>query len=409
MAKVLYFDPFNGISGDMILGALIDLGLPPDHLRRELAKLNLQEDYRLESRRIGRQGLFGQDFKVIVSQPGHHHRHYSDIRRLIEESELEDWVRRTALAIFKRLGEAEAKVHGSSLEKVHFHEVGAVDSIVDIVGVCIGFRYLEVERFYTAAVNLGHGTVRFSHGNWPVPAPATAELMRGLEAYPGETAAEMTTPTGAAVLAELVERAPMPRVRMGPSGYGAGDREFDDIPNMLRVILAETIDERTSADRVPDWEEDQVAVLQANLDDMDGQLCGHVLELALEQGALDVFYTPVHMKKSRPGLLLTLLCRPQDQQRMTDLLLRETSTLGVRHQRMQRSILRRQVRQVDTPWGPLGLKIARRGDKVVNIAAEFDDLRRLARQQGVPLKVLSRKLGRLLQEFEEADDSSADE
>ncbi|HSR68061.1 MAG TPA: nickel pincer cofactor biosynthesis protein LarC [Acidobacteriota bacterium] len=400
MAKVLYFDPFNGISGDMILGALLDLGLPMEHLRSQLSKLEMEEEYDLSSTRIGRQGLFGQDFRVEAAQPGHHHRHYTHIRRMIEQSRLDDWVKETALGIFKRLGEAEAKVHGSTLEKVHFHEVGAVDSIIDIVGCCIGFRYFQVERFYTAAVNLGHGTVRFSHGNWPVPAPATAELMQGLAAYPGEVEAEMTTPTGAAVLAHLVERGPMPTVRLGRSGYGAGDRQFEQVPNMLRIMLADTLTEEGAQAPAPSCGEDQVMLLEANVDDMDGQLCGHFMGVALEQGALDVFYTPVQMKKNRPGVLLSLLCRPQDGARLTDLLLRETSTLGVRRRLMDRTVLEREIRAVETPWGRVRVKIARRGEEILNIAPEFEDLRRLARQQDLPLKVLSRRLSRLLDQME---------
>ena len=404
MKKVLYFDPFNGISGDMILGALIDLGVPIDHLRSELGKLGLEE-FDISSRQVERQGLFGLDVKVSRRpvdsghshehghDHGHHHGHspargFEQIRQLIEASDLDCWVKQTSVAIFRRLGEAEAKVHRSSLEKVHFHEVGALDSIVDIVGAAIGFHYLGVEEFYTAPLSLGHGTVTFSHGTWPVPAPATVELIRDLPAYPGSVAAEMTTPTGAALLAVLVRPGhEVPALRWTQSGFGAGDREFDQVPNLLRIMLGE-------ADSQPTLqaEEDQVVLLEANIDDMDAELFGHFLDKALQEGALDVFYTPVTMKKSRPGVLLSLLCRPAERDRFTRLVLEETTTLGVRWNPLRRQVLSREVRTVQTRYGEVRVKLGRLGGKTVNLAPEFDDLRRLAEEEGIPLKSLRQRV-----------------
>ncbi|MEE8583566.1 MAG: nickel pincer cofactor biosynthesis protein LarC [Acidobacteriota bacterium] len=404
MKKVLYFDPFNGISGDMVLGALIDLGVPAGHLRSELGKLGLEE-FDISSRQVERQGLFGVDVKVSQRhvdldhghghehEHGHHHGHsqargFEQIRRLIEASDLHGWVKQTSVAIFRRLGEAEAKVHRSSLQRVHFHEVGALDSIVDIVGAAIGFHYLGVEEFYTAPLNLGHGTVTFSHGTWPVPAPATAELIRDLPAYPGSVAAEMTTPTGAAILAVLVRSGQeVPALRWTQSGFGAGDREFDQVPNLLRIMLGEADSQPTL-----EAEEDQVVLLEANIDDMDAELFGHFLEKALQEGALDVFYTPVTMKKSRPGVLLSLLCRPAERDRFIRLILEETTTLGVRWNPLKRRILSREVRTVQTRYGEVRVKLGRLGGQTVNLAPEFDDLRRLAEKEGVPLKSLRQRV-----------------
>ncbi len=396
MKKVLYFDPFNGISGDMVLGALIDLGVPLDYLNGQLSKLGLEE-FEIATRQVERQGLFGVD--VTVSQPGgdssRHHEHghppargFEQIRQLIEASQLHPWVKQTSVAVFRRLGEAEAKVHRSSLHEVHFHEVGALDSIVDIVGAAIGFHYLGVEDFYTAPVNLGHGTVTFSHGTWPVPAPATAELMGDLPAYPGSVAAEMTTPTGAAILAVLVRSAEhAPAARWTQSGFGAGDREFDQVPNMLRIMLGE-YDSQPSLQA----EEDDVVLLEANIDDMDAELFGHFLDKALQESALDVFYTPVTMKKSRPGVMLSLLCRPAEKDRFMGLILEETTTLGVRFSPLKRRILSREVRTVQTRHGPVRVKLGRMGDRTVNLAPEFDDLRRLAEEKGIPLKGLRQQV-----------------
>lgn len=412
MATVLYFDPFNGISGDMILGALLDLGLPLEHLRAELGKLPL-EHFHLKAERIERQGLFGVDFRVDANAPGgdraagpppshahepeqhghcHHHassRGFREIRDMIDGADLDPWVKSTSAAIFRRLGEAEAKVHNATLESVHFHEVGALDSIVDIVGACIGFRHFEAEAFYSAPVNLGAGTVTFSHGTWPVPAPATAELMAELPCYPGAAVGELTTPTGAAILAELVRPGERPPVLSGlRSGFGAGDKSFPEIPNMLRILLGETD---------VSGRQDEIAVLQANLDDMDPQSCGYFLDLALGKGALDVSFTPIHMKKNRPGWILTLLCTPADRERFCRLLFEHTTTLGVRWDTMRREVLERQERTVQTEWGPVRVKVGLLEGRVVNAVPEFDDLAHVARSAGIPLKRLRRAVEERIQ------------
>jgi hypothetical protein len=401
--KVLYFDPFNGISGDMILGALIHLGLPLDHLEKELATLKLEE-YQLVAHEVARQGLRGVDLKVRrreVSDGDHHHhghdhhvsgsRNFTQIKRLIEESGLPPWVQKRSVDIFQRLGEAEATVHETSLDEVHFHEVGAVDSIVDIVGACIGFHYFGVEHFLTAPLNLGGGTVTFSHGTWPVPTPATAELLVGFPVYLGEVRGELTTPTGAAIVTTLVEEPGASLVcSYDQWGFGAGDREFEEIPNMLRLLLGENLypDHSGDDDPVEGWREEEVSLLEANIDDMDAELFGHCLELALEKGALDAYCTPLQMKKSRPGVKLSVLCRPEDRERMAELIFMETTTLGIRWRDWKRWVLSRETRQVETEYGKVEVKIGRFRGKIVNAAPEYEDLKAIAQKLNLPLKVV---------------------
>lgn len=411
MAKALYFDAFNGVSGDMILGALLNLGLPLEHLQEQLAKLDLG-DYRLEAAAVDRQGLRATDFRVIREdlEPGedahHHHRSepasgqpagpgaphrsLSAIRQLIAAGGLDTWVAETASRIFQRLGEAEAKVHETSVEAVHFHEVGAVDSIVDIVGSCIGFHYFGIRRFYSSPLALGGGTVSFSHGRWPVPTPATAELLRDFPARMGPLEAELTTPTGAAIVTALVRQHP-PVLRFRESGFGAGDREFREIPNLLRLILAETEEPAAESSL-----EEPVVLLEAAIDNMDGELLGHILELCLNRGALDVYYLPLQMKKSRPGVLLSILTRPEDRDRMAELVFQETTTLGVRCSTTRRFVLDRDTRKLETEWGPVGVKVAKWRGRVVNRWPEYEDLRTIAENRNLPLKQVRHRVWELM-------------
>ncbi len=391
--RLLYFDAFNGVSGDMVLGALVDLGLPVRHLKQELAGLAL-EGYRLVTNEIERQGIRGINFQVQTAESSTHHSHrgFSTIQSLIQKSRMDLWVKERAIAIFRRLGEAEAKVHGLSLEEVHFHEVGAVDSIVDIVGACIGFKYLGVERFYSSPLTLGGGTVTFSHGTWPVPTPATAELVAQFPVLLGTVQGELTTPTGAAIVTTLVEQSVMAPCVFERSGFGAGDSEFEDIPNMLRLLLARSLetDDLGAAESMEElgWEEEEVCVLEANIDDMDAQMFGHFMDVAINEGALDVYYVPLHMKKNRPGLMLSVLCRSSDRKRLAELVFRETTTLGVRWSPWKRWILDREIRHVETEYGPVGVKIGRLSGKTVSIAPEYEDLRRIAKTHKIPFKEL---------------------
>lgn len=394
MGRVLYFDPFNGVSGDMILGALLDLGLPLDQLRAELAKLKL-ETFELRLSTVERQGLRGANLKVQVDQHRHDHLQetgFEEIRRIVERAEFDPWIKEKVLAIFRRLAEAEAKVHGCPFEKVHFHEIGAVDSIVDIAGACIGFKHFEVDRFFTAPLNLGGGTITFSHGTWPVPAPATAELVEGFPVFLGQFDGELTTPTGAAIVTTLAEKsAKAPACSFEKTGLGAGDVEFPGIPNMLRLILGQTVEADPPPTRpvqAGGLQEDQVVLLEASIDDMDAEMFGHFLELALRRGALDVYYVPLQMKKSRPGVLLSLLCRPEDRERMAELVFQETTTLGVRWSARQRWVLEREIRKIETVYGPVRVKIGRFRGRVLNISPEYEDLKAIAEKEDLPLKVV---------------------
>jgi uncharacterized protein (TIGR00299 family) protein len=338
------------------------------------------------------------------SEPDHSRRHpehrgYTDIKRLVENSDLDNQVKEISCAVFKRLAEAEAKVHRTTVDDVHFHEVGAIDSIVDIVGSCIGFHYFEVEAFYSSPLGLGGGTVTFSHGTWPVPAPATVELVRGFPTRIGGVDAELTTPTGAAIVTTLAEAADRaPAVCFEKSGYGAGDLELPGKPNMLRLMLGSSAAGQADRSGVADsgrskWvQEEQILLLEASIDDMDPEMFGHFLGLALKQGALDVYYTPIQMKKNRPGLLVSLLCRPEDRDRLVELVFSETTTLGLRVNPQTRWVLEREVRSLDTEYGPVKFKVGRFGGRVVNIAPEYEDLKRISDETGLSLKRLRQEL-----------------
>lgn len=392
--RSLYFDAFNGVSGDMVLGALIDLGLPIEHLREELASLDL-EGYRLVVNKVERQGIRGINFQVQTSAD-HSHRGFSKIQNLIQKSRMNSQVKERAIAIFRRLGQAEAKVHGVSLEEVHFHEVGAVDSIVDIVGACIGFEYFGVERFYSSPLVLGGGTVTFSHGTWPVPTPATVDLVDGFPVLLGTVQGELTTPTGAAIITTLAEQTEMSTCIFERSGFGAGDGEFEGIPNMLRLLLARSLEPDESGSDASihrfGWKEEEVSVLEANIDDMDAQMFGHFMELAISEGALDVYYTSLHMKKNRPGLMVSLICHSKDRKRLAELVFHETTTLGIRWSPWKRWILDREIRQIETEYGSVGIKIGRFKGRAISIVPEYEDLKKIAEAQEIPLKELRQKV-----------------
>ncbi|MFH1964127.1 MAG: nickel pincer cofactor biosynthesis protein LarC, partial [Acidobacteriota bacterium] len=339
MAKVLYFDAFNGAAGDMILGALVDLGLPVDFLSEELRKLPLSP-YEIRVDRVSREGMSGMDLRVVCPQPEEHpneghshshkgHHHFGEIRDLIQESGLDEWVKNASVSIFTRLAEAEAKVHGSTVESVHFHEVGAIDSIVDIVGACIGFKYFNIEQFASSTLELGGGVVTFSHGTWPVPAPATAELVKGFPVRLGGAEAELTTPTGAAIVTTLASKHGFPDAfEIENVGLGAGDREIGGIPNMLRLIFGKSAD-NLDAGELPGTgtyqTKDRVVVLEMNIDDMLPEDSGYFMERALEEGALDVFFTPVFMKKNRPATQITVLSAEGKEEQLVNLIFRETT------------------------------------------------------------------------------------
>jgi uncharacterized protein (TIGR00299 family) protein len=376
--RALYFDCFAGVSGDMLVGALLDLGVDPGALKQSLASLGLT-GYDIKAARVKRSGIAATKFDVEVKEISQPARRLADIRAMIQRSELSEVTKVRSIQIFERLAEAEAHVHGVGVDQVHFHEVGAVDSIIDVVGAVLGFELLGIDRFYSSPLRVGRGTVQTEHGLLPIPAPATAELLRGVPVYSGELDGEYVTPTGAAILTSLCESfGPMPSLKIDRIGYGAGSRNPDGFPNALRLVLAEAVEGHQSAAA-------RVMVIETNIDDMTPQVYGFVMDRAFALGALDVFFTPVQMKKDRPGVLLTVLCEQTKLDALCELLLLETTTLGVRCYEATRRVLEREVEVVQTPYGAVNIKVARKGNRTLHFQPEFEDCARLASEVGVPL------------------------
>lgn len=369
--KICYLDAFSGISGDMLVGALADAGADTAALCGALNALGTGTVYEFEKTK--RRGIAATKFHVRCGEQ-HGHRHLSHILEMIEKAALPERVKRNASAVFNRLGEAEARVHQVPVERVHFHEVGAVDSISDIVGACLGFELLGVERICCSPVNLGSGTVKTEHGILPVPAPATAALLEGKPVYARGPALELTTPTGAAIAATLASSfGPLPPMRISATGYGAGGHDFPEHANVLRAIVGEASGAAEAT---------TVSVLEANIDDSSPEVLGFALERLLSAGALDVTLSPVIMKKNRPGTLLRAIVRPEDQEALAGVLFRETSTLGLRIYQAERRVQPRSVVEVQTPHGAVRVKVSGEG----GFAPEYEDCRRLALETGVPLK-----------------------
>jgi uncharacterized protein (TIGR00299 family) protein len=389
-SSILYIEPFSGISGDMLVGALIDLGLDLEDLRQKLSLLPVQ-GYRLSARKTSKNGIQATKFDVLCEEDHHtntkahshqHERTFRQIRELILSSSLSPWVKEKSSEAFRKLAEAEGKIHGQNADDVHFHEVGAVDSIVDIVGSMIGLEQFLPATFLSAAVNLGQGTVECRHGRYPVPGPATQELLKGAPTYSDSAVGELTTPTGAALLATLVERfAPRPLMRIVSTGYGAGSRDLPGTANVLRVTVGEETEYLQ-----PSVAGSQVAVLEATIDDMSPQLYGYFQEKALAEGALDVYATSIQMKKNRPALKTTVLCAPEDIQRMARLMFGETTTIGIRYTIAQRITLQREFIRVQTEYGEVTVKVSTLEGKGRNFLPEYEDCRRLAKETGVALK-----------------------
>lgn len=377
MVKIAYLDCASGMSGDMTLAALVDAGVPLEALNEAIASLGL--DCRLVATEVRKKGF--RALQITVEHPPQHgHRHLHQIGSLIEQSGLTDRQKRTAVKIFTRLAEAEAKVHGTCVEKVHFHEVGAVDSIADICGVAVGMDLLGMERLMASPVPVGGGWVCMEHGRVPVPAPATAELLRGIPLADSEVACELTTPTGAAILATLVDQfGPLPAMRIEAIGYGAGSRDLEEQPNLLRLFVGTAV-EPVLADAV--W------MLETNLDDTSGEWIGYCMARLLEAGALDVYTTAIQMKKNRPGVKLSVLCRSGDLEQMESILFQETTTLGVRRWPVSRHLLPRSAHTVQTPWGAIHGKVGWGPDGVARFSPEFEACQQVAIQHRVPLRVV---------------------
>lgn len=364
----------------MVLGALVDAGVELRALEAELRKLRFT-GWTISAERVKRKAIAATKVHVEAGA-SHHHRHLSDILKMIDEAGLAPRAAERAGNIFQRLGKAEAKVHNISVEKVHFHEVGAVDSIIDIVGAAIGFDLLGIEGFACSAMDVGGGRVQTEHGVLPVPAPATAELLRGVPTFSSGVQKELVTPTGAAIATTLATSyGKIPAMQLNAVGYGAGSADLAEQANVLRILIGESAEKKTGV-----YGDAAVAVIEANVDDMSPQIYGYFAEQALAAGALDVFSSPVQMKKNRPGQLITLLCEPANRDRLMDLIFRETTTIGVRTHEVFRRTLERQSVPVETPLGTVRVKIARLNGTVLNAAPEYEDCQRIAAEKGLPLK-----------------------
>jgi uncharacterized protein (TIGR00299 family) protein len=385
--KTLYLDCYSGISGDMCLGALVDAGVPVTHLRRELGKVPLK-GYRISAKQVRRAGVSATRVVVELTSKRTARRRFKDVKGIIDKSALPAGIRKKGIKVFRTLFEAEARVHGEPYTKIHLHELGAVDAIVDVLGTLVCIERLGVERAVASPVNLGWGTVRTEHGELPVPAPATAELLKGMPVYSSAHPRELTTPTGAAILKTIAsDFGEMPAMALEAVGTGAGGHNLRDRPNVLRAFVGEA-----AAGAAAD-----VAVLETNIDDMDPRLYEHVMELLLRAGALDVYLTNILMKKSRPAVKLTVLCAEDKRAELADIVLRETTTLGVRHSRMGRTVLERETVKVATKYGTVRVKVASIGKQVKRMP-EYEDLKRAAKKHGVTVAEVSAEAIRNIKE-----------
>lgn len=443
--KILFYDCFAGISGDMNLAAMIDLGVEPDYLRSELSKLSLDHEFELQVRRDARKGIVGTRVDVVLKGEAHHahahtdephghahdhpqhphhghshhdhaghdhaaqthpeergstphahdhhaHRNLKNIEAIIAASSLGEEVRRTSLTIFRKIAEAEAKVHGKDIHEVHFHEVGATDSIVDIVGAAICFHRLGVDAVWASPVELGGGFVRCAHGLMPVPAPATVEILKGIPTTRGAVKQETTTPTGAAILAALVSKyTESPELVMDETAYGIGHRDTD-IPNVLRVHLARPAE--SSATASAGGTMSSARLLQCNIDDMTPEMLGVVMDLLMESGAMDVHFTPILMKKGRPATCISLLCSAQDEEKFKMLLFRHTTTLGIKSFPLQKTVLATAFERLDTPLGSVTMKNALLDGEIIRSKPELEDCREISRRQGIPLAEVYYHIGK---------------
>jgi len=379
--KIAYFDCFSGASGDMLLGALVDAGVELPRLETELRRLPLP-DWSITAEKVKKKGIAATQVRVHAHEH-HPHRGLSDILRMIEQGRQAGLAARAAeraSAVFTRLGEAEAKIHGTSVEKIHFHEVGAVDAIVDIVGAAAGFELLGLEEFYASPLNVGAGRVEAAHGVMPVPAPATAELIKGAPSYSTGIERELLTPTGAAILTTVAKQfGPMPALRVEIIGYGAGSADLPSQANVLRMFVGEAAGRTLAADET-------ISIIEASVDDLNPQVYAYFAERAMAAGALDVSSAPLQMKKGRPGQLITVQSPPERAEALVEILFQETTTIGVRTWEARRRVLAREMVNVETPYGLVPVKVCRQNGHVLNAAPEFEDCRRIALDRGVPLK-----------------------
>lgn len=378
--KTLYFDCFAGASGDMILGGLVGLGVDPAELTAALTGLGTS-GWELRCSTVDRSGI-GANRVEVVTEETHAHRHLSGILRIIDGANLSPAVKAQAGKIFTRLAEAESRVHQIPIEKIHFHEVGALDAIVDIVGACVGFEMLGIERFVASPLHVGSGFVQMAHGKFPVPPPAVTELLAGAPVYASEIVGELVTPTGAAIISTVCESyGPMPAMTIAATGYGAGGRTYENFPNVIRLLLGETAS--TTAE-----DTEKLILVETNLDDTAPHVLGHVMDRMFDAGALDCYFTPVQMKKNRPGVVISMLCEPELLPAVQGILFSETTTLGVRVSEVGRVALRREIVSVTTEYGPVDVKVAFLENGETKASPEYEHCRSAARENGVALRTV---------------------
>ena len=383
--KIAYFDCFSGISGDMILGAFLDAGLDFELFQSELNKLNLP-NYELKQQKVSKQNLSATKFDVIDLEKKNY-RHLKDLNRIVEESGFDEKLKTRAKEIFLKIADAEAKIHNQSIEQVHFHEISGVDTIIDVVGALVGLKLLNIEKIQSSKLNTGSGFVEFSHGKWPVPAPATAEILKGVPVYATDCKAELVTPTGAAIICTIADAfGDLPEMTTESIGYGAGSQDLEH-PNVLRVFIGER---KTQAA----IEQDTVSILETNIDDMNPQFYDNILEELLQNGALDVYLTNVSMKKNRPGIQLTVLTRPEDEDKFAQFIFRNTTSIGVRIRQEKRKKLNRTIEEVDTKFGKVKFKISSLNGEVLNRTPEYEDCKRISKKQNIPLKAIYKEIER---------------
>jgi uncharacterized protein (TIGR00299 family) protein len=377
--RTAYFDCYSGISGDMILGALVDLGVDLKKIRAGLKSLGLSKGYEIKSRIVTRGLISGVKVDVVVKPVKHpHSRNLKDIKTLISKSELPPQVKSDSTEIFKRIAKAEAKVHHTTMDKVHFHEVGAVDSIVDIVGGVLGIDLLNVDRIFSSPLNVGEGFVECAHGTLPVPAPATLELLAGIPCFSTGIKKELVTPTGAGMIGFFAEKfQSLPKMKILETGYGAGDHVIKKSPNMLRVILGEMAGE---------GEAQTMTMVETNIDDMNPEFYEHVMEMLFKAGAVDVTITPVSMKKNRPAVHVSVMAPAEKNEKIAEVLLTETSTFGVRYYELSRITLDREIQTIKTPHGPVKVKVGSLNGNLLKISPEYEDCKKIARREKLPIK-----------------------
>jgi len=384
--KIAYLDCFSGISGDMFLGALLDLGLPRKLLMQQLQHLSLGS-YKIKITSQQRMQIAGCRVEVSLPKKKHQHRTFTEIKQIIKKSQLNQKVKELSIKVFQKLASAESKIHQENISKIHFHEVGATDSIIDIVGTAIGIDYLKPDKVYASPVPLGSGFTNCQHGIIPLPAPATIELLRGVPVFGTSIKTELVTPTGAALLTSLTNHyGPMPPMKITMIGYGVGSTNLKDRPNMLRLIIGEGAE---------DQEAERVVILEANIDDMIPELYDYLMERLFEKGALDVSFSPIQMKKNRPATLIRVICHPEKKHELTTTIFRESTSTGIRYYQAKRIKLPRKIKEITTPYGKISVKIFKNIEGEYYASPEYEECKRIAKKHGIPLKKVYMELSKL--------------